>query len=234
MANDLGADLAVVTGDLVTGQGDPIADCVDEIRHLDTPLGTWGCNGNHEIYAHAEDTAAYLYAQAGMKLLRQSNAQVTFKGAKFNLIGVDYQREYNGRGQRQQMLSGIEPLVRRDMPNILLSHNPNSFNRAAELGIELSLAGHTHGGQIQVEILDHRLSPARFISDYIAGLYRRPMFAPAPNERAGSVVSTPRKFTPESSAMSSIYVNRGLGTVGAPVRLGVPPEISLIVLRRAA
>src|SRR5438046_174308 len=63
------------------------------------------------------------------------------------------------------MLADVEPLVRRDMPNILLSHNPNSFNRAAELGIELSLAGHTHGGQIQVEILDHRLSPARFITD---------------------------------------------------------------------
>jgi len=234
MANDLGADLAVVTGDLITGAGDPIADCVDEIRHLDTPLGTWGCNGNHEIYARAEDMAAYFYAQAGMKLLRQSNAQVTFNGAKFNLIGVDYQREYNGRGQRQQMLSGVEPLVRRDMPNILLSHNPNSFNRASELGIELSLAGHTHGGQIQVEILDHRLSPARFISDYIAGLYRRPMFAPAPNERARSIVSTSRKFTPDSSPMASIYVNRGLGTVGAPVRLGVPPEISLLVLRRAA
>ncbi|PYU00504.1 MAG: hypothetical protein DMG38_07050 [Acidobacteria bacterium] len=233
MANDLGADIAVVTGDLVTGSGDPIADCVEEISRLHAPLGTWGCNGNHEIYAHAEDEAAYLYAQAGMNLLRQSNAQITFNGAKFNLIGVDYQREYNSRGQRQQLLAGVEPLVRRDMPNILLSHNPNSFNRAAELGIELSLAGHTHGGQIQVEILDHRLSPARFISDYIAGLYRRPMFASAPNQRAGSVVSTPRKFTPESTDMASIYVNRGLGTVGAPVRLGVPPEISLIVLRKA-
>src|SRR2546426_5863110 len=42
-------------------------------------------------------------------------------------------------------------------------------------GIELSLPGHTHGGQIQVEILDHRLSPARFITDYIAGLYHRPL-----------------------------------------------------------
>jgi uncharacterized protein len=233
MANDLGADLAVVTGDLITGSGDPIADCVDEIRHLYAPLGTWGCNGNHEIYAHAEDEAGHLYAQAGMKMLRQASAQLTFKGAQFNLIGVDYQREHNSRGQRQQLLSGVEPLVRRDMPNILLSHNPNSFNRAAELGIELSLAGHTHGGQIQVEILDHRLSPARFISDYIAGLYQRPLFAPAPNERAGSIVSASRKFTPQSSAMASIYVNRGLGTVGAPVRLGVPPEISLIVLRRA-
>jgi predicted MPP superfamily phosphohydrolase len=236
MANDLGADLAVVTGDLITGSGDSIADCVDEIRRLHTPLGTWGCNGNHEIYARAEDEAGYLYGQAGMKLLRQENAQITFKGAKFNLIGVDYQRERTPRGQRQQTLAGIEPLVRRDMPNILLSHNPNSFNRAAELGIELSLAGHTHGGQIQVEILDHRLSPARFITDYIAGLYQRPLFAPALQERAASNSPVTRAFSPSllpsaSSPMAQIYVNRGLGTVGAPVRLGVPPEISLIVLR---
>ncbi len=124
------------------------------------------------------------------------------------------------------------------MPNILLSHNPNSFNRAAELGIELSLAGHTHGGQIQVEILDHRLSPARFITDYIAGLYQRPLFAPASNERAASNASVTRAFSPslfalQSAPMAHVYVNRGLGTVGAPVRLGVPPEISLIVLRTA-
>ena len=238
MANNLGADLAVVTGDLITGVGDPIEDCVDEIRHLHAPLGIWGCNGNHEIYARAEDEAGSLYTQAGMKLLRHENAQITFNGAQFNLIGVDYQRERTSRGQRQQTLARLEPLVRRDMPNILLSHNPNTFNRATELGIELSLAGHTHGGQIQVEILDHRLSPARFITDYIAGLYQRPLFAPAPNERATPVVSSSRRFSPslfppQSSAMAHIYVNRGLGTVGAPVRLGVPPEISLIVLRTA-
>jgi predicted MPP superfamily phosphohydrolase len=238
MANDLGADLAVVTGDLITGSGDSIADCVDEIRRLHTPLGTWGCNGNHEIYADAEDEAANLYAQAGMKLLRQENAQITFKDASFNLIGVDYQRERTPRGQRQQTLANVEHLVRRDMPNILLSHNPNTFHRAAELGIELSLAGHTHGGQIQVEILDHRLSPARFITDYIAGLYQRPLFAPALNERAASNASVTRAFSPSlfssaSGPMAHIYVNRGLGTVGAPVRLGVPPEISLVVLRTA-
>ena len=238
MANDLGADLAVVTGDLITASGDSIADCVDEVRRLHAPLGTWGCNGNHEIYARAEDEAAYLYSQAGMKLLRQENAQIAFKGAQFNLLGVDYQRERTPRGQRQQTLAGVETLVRRDMPNILLSHNPNTFNRAAELGIELSLAGHTHGGQIQVEILDHRLSPARFITDYIAGLYQRPLFAPALNDRAASNASATRAFSPSlfnatSAPMAHIYVNRGLGTVGAPVRLGVPPEISLIVLRAA-
>jgi len=232
MANDLGADLAVVTGDLITGMGDSIADCVEEVRRLHAPLGTWGCNGNHEIYARVEDEAAYLYSQAGMKLLRHENSQLTFKGAQFNLLGVDYQRERTPRGQRQQTLAGVEPLVRRDMPNILLSHNPNSFNRAAELGIELSLAGHTHGGQIQVEILDHRLSPARFITDYIAGLYQRPLFSAAVNERA-SAASGKLPVTMHSSSMAGVYVNRGLGTVGAPVRLGVPPEISLLILRRA-
>jgi predicted MPP superfamily phosphohydrolase len=238
MANDLGADLALVTGDFITGAGDPIADCIDEVRGLRAPLGVWGCNGNHEIYARAEDTAQFLFAQAGMKLLRQENAQLTFNGASFNLIGVDYQRERTNGGRRMQLLQHVESLVRRDMPNLLMSHNPNAFNRAAELGIELTLAGHTHGGQIQVEILDHRLSPARFITDYVAGLYHRPMFAPAPNERAYSLnsafeTSHGSLFPGRSSALASVYVNRGLGTVGAPVRLGVPPEITLLTLRRA-
>src|SRR2546426_11508382 len=70
-------------------------------------------------------------------------------------------------------------------------------------GIELSLAGHPHGGQIQVEILDHRLSPARFITDYIAGLYQRPLFAPASNERAASNASVTRAFSPSLFASPS-------------------------------
>jgi predicted MPP superfamily phosphohydrolase len=230
MTNDLGADLAVVTGDFITGAGDPLADCIDEVRRLRAALGVWGCNGNHEIYARAEDAAQQLFAQAGMKLLRHENVELTFRGASFNLIGVDYQRERTPGGRKQRILEGADALVRRDMPNILLSHNPNSFNRAAEMGIELSLAGHTHGGQVQVEILDHRLSPARFITDYVAGQYARPLFAAAPDARDARHEWV--SIDPQA-AMAQIYVNRGLGTVGAPVRLGVPPEITLIVLRRA-
>jgi uncharacterized protein len=241
MSNELGAHLAVVTGDFITGASDPLPDCIDEIRRLRAPLGIWGCNGNHEIYARVEDLAQSLFAQAGMKLLRSENAQLTFNGAQFNLIGVDYQRERTSEGHKKQTLTDVEQLVRRDMPNILLSHNPNSFPRAAELGIELSLAGHTHGGQIQVEILDHRLSPARFITDYIAGLYQRPLFAPSIDtprySRVDGYAEAPRVSRVPSVVspigMASLYVNRGLGTVGAPVRIGVPPEITLIVLRRA-
>jgi predicted MPP superfamily phosphohydrolase len=220
MANDLSPDLSVVTGDFITGASDPLADCIAEIRNLAAPLGIYGCNGNHEIYAKAEDAAERFFGQAGMKLLRGENVLVNFRGAQLNLIGVDYQRERGPGGHKIQTLAGVDKLVRRDVPNILLSHNPNSFNRAAELGIELSLAGHTHGGQVQVEILDHRLSPARFITDYIAGLYALPM-------GDGAIASE------APIAKSHLYVNRGLGTVGAPVRLGVPPEITLITLRKA-
>jgi len=229
MANDLGADLAVVTGDFITGAGDPLEECIEEIRRLSATLGIYGCNGNHEIYAQAEDRAQELFTQFGMKLLRHENLVIPFKGANLNLIGVDYQRERAPGGRRVSTLVGVEPLIRKDIPNVLLSHNPNSFNRAAELGVELSLAGHTHGGQIQVEILDHRLSPARFITDYVAGLYLRPLFTPA-----RTVAS--QKFLQASTLQgrhSAVYVNRGLGTVGAPVRLGVPPEISLLTLRRS-
>jgi uncharacterized protein len=243
MANELGAHLAVVTGDFITGASDPLPDCIEEIRQLRAPLGTFGCNGNHEIYARVEDLAQSLFAQAGMKLLRAEHAQLTFNGAQFNLIGVDYQRERTLEGHKKQTLTNVDQLVRRDMPNILLSHNPNSFPRAAELGIELSLAGHTHGGQIQVEILDHRLSPARFITDYIAGLYQRPLMAPSLDtprysrvdgySEAPRISRVPAVVNANATGMASLYVNRGLGTVGAPVRIGVPPEITLIVLRRA-
>jgi hypothetical protein len=229
MANDLGADLAVVTGDFITGTGDPLEECIEEIRRLSAPLGIYGCNGNHEIYADAEDRVQDLFTQQGMKLLRHENALITFRGAQLNLVGVDYQRERAPGGRRVSSLVGIEPLIRKDVPNILLSHNPNSFNRAAELGVELSLAGHTHGGQIQVEILDHRLSPARFITDYVAGLYLRPLFTPAKTVASQIFL----RATALQGPHSAIYVNRGLGTVGAPVRLGVPPEISLLTLRRS-
>ena len=230
MANDLGADLAVVTGDLITGIHDPIVDCVDELQHLYAPLGVYGCNGNHEIYARAEDIAEKLYSQAGMKMLRRENSVINYKGGQLNLLGVDYHRERTPSGRKLQMLSNLEPLVRRDIPNILLSHNPNSFNRAAELGIDLTLSGHTHGGQVKVEILDVSLSPARFITDYIAGLYHRPSLMPDVPRRMGETI----KLMPNApNGLSALYVNRGLGTVGAPVRLGVPPEITHIVLRSA-
>jgi predicted MPP superfamily phosphohydrolase len=231
MANELMGDLAVVTGDFLTGRRDPLEECIAELSRLRAPLGVWGCNGNHEIYARAEQKSAELFQKVGMKLLRHENAELRWQGSAFNLLGVDYQRQHDDQDNRLPMLVGVERLVRRDVPNILLSHNPNSFPKAAELGIELSLAGHTHGGQVRVEILDHRWTPADFFTPYVAGLYKRPLFSAA--ELSTADVAGVRPTSNIQPPGSSIYVNRGLGTIGAPVRLGVPPEITLITLRRA-
>ena len=218
MANDLMPDIAVVTGDFVSSEGDPLEACIDELAKLRAPLGIWGCNGNHEIYAGVEEEAERLFREKGMRLLRAANAVVEHNGGRFNLLGVDYQRDHMTSGEPTgPMLEEIETLVRRDMPNILLSHNPNSFRRAADLGIELSLAGHTHGGQVKFEIVDHSVSPARLISPFVAGLYHLPM--------NGSPSNGGRK--------AALYVNRGLGTFGFPIRIGVPPEITLLTLRSA-
>ena len=214
MANDLHPDISFVTGDFVSSEGDPLDACITELAKLRAPLGVWGCNGNHEIYAGVEDEAERLFREKGMRLLRAANAIVEHNGARFNLLGVDYQRDHMVSGEHTgPMLREIEALVRRDMPNVLLSHNPNSFPRAAELGVELSLAGHTHGGQVKVEIVDHSVSPARLITPFVAGLYRLPKNG--------------------NGSHAALYVNRGLGTFGFPVRLGVPPEITLLTLRRA-
>lgn len=224
MANDLRPDLSVVTGDFVSSVGDPLEACITELSKLEAPLGVWGCNGNHEIYAGAEDDAERLFREKGMRLLRAQSAVVEHNGSRFNLLGVDYQRDHMvSGGPTGPMLREIEHLVRRDMPNVLLSHNPNSFRRAAELGIELSLAGHTHGGQVKFEIVDHAVSPARLITPFVAGLYALPMA----NGRASTAPES------NSSQKAALYVNRGLGTFGFPVRLGVPPEITLLTLRRA-
>lgn len=218
MANDLKPDLAVVTGDFISSEFDPLGDCIAELSQLHAPLGTWGCNGNHEIYADAEDAAQQLFQQHGMKLLRQESAELEWRGAKLNLIGVDYQRDRMTKGPAGPMLQGIESLVSREHPNILLSHNPNSFRQAAELGIELSLAGHTHGGQVKFEIVDHSFSPARLITDFVAGLYHLPMGKGESGENG-------------DHKKAALYVNRGLGTFGVPVRIGVLPEITLLTLR---
>jgi predicted MPP superfamily phosphohydrolase len=77
---------------------------------------------------------------------------------------------------------------------------------------------------VQFEIVDHSVSPARLITEFVAGLYQLP-FGNGAAQRSGN---------PEGSGKKAfLYVNRGLGTFGMPVRIGVPPEITLLTLRAA-
>jgi len=92
------------------------------------------------------------------------------------------------------------------MPAVLLAHDPALFPEAAAGGVDLTLSGHTHGGQLGLPFFARRINLARLTTPLTSGLYR---------------VGT-----------STLYVNRGLGTTGPPVRLGVAPEIAVLTLRR--
>ena len=126
--------------------------------------------------------------------------KLKYAGAQVNLAGVDYQR-FN-----RPYLTRAEELVDPAAFNMLLSHNPDVFPVAARKGFPLTISGHTHGGQVRVEILQQDLNVARFFTHYVDGLYRQ--------------------------GDSSIFVSRGIGTIGLPARIGSPPEVALITLCR--
>jgi uncharacterized protein len=210
MVNRLKPDLVALTGDFVTWEASPQGAVVDALSGLKAPFGIFGCMGNHEQWAGAEDSITRLFAERGAKMLRHENAVIASAGERFNLIGVDYQTRTPFGPPRDgivgEYLEGVDKLMLPGAVNILLSHNPNTFDRAAELGIDLSLAGHTHGGQVTLEYISPDISPARLITRYVRGWFKK--------------------------GGSQLYVNRGIGTIFSPVRFGAPPEITLYELKR--
>ena len=127
--NALKPDLVALTGDYVTWDASTQKEVVAALSGLQAPYGVVGCLGNHETWSGVEDSITKLFADDGVRILRKQNRLLQVGGERLNVIGVDYQRERSGH------LKGVEKLIASDTTNILLSHNPNSFRRAAELGI---------------------------------------------------------------------------------------------------
>jgi uncharacterized protein len=211
MANLLKGDLVVLTGDFVTYDPAVEGAVVQALSALKAPFGVFGCLGNHEIYTETEDSITRLFAAEGIRILRQERAPIQSHGEMLNLIGIDYQSlrlsaDHAGH-EVERYLAGSEKLVMPDMVNILLSHNPNTFDRAAQFGIDLTLAGHTHGGQLSLDFVHRGLSLVRLETPYVSGWYEKP-------------------------GGQQLYVNRGIGTIGFPIRLGARPEITVFELVR--
>ena len=202
-ANGLRAQVMFVTGDLISVRGDPLDACLDQISRLRADAGVLGCLGNHEVYARSEEYTTVQAARMGISFLRGQARRLQFGNATLNVGGVDYQK----MNDRHHYLPGAERMLSPGALNVLLSHNPDVFPVAAQQGWDFTLAGHTHGGQVNFEILHYGLNVARFYTPYVYGLYK--------------------------AGRSSIYVTRGIGTIGMPARLGAPPEISVLRLRKA-
>ena len=198
MANEFRAHIALVTGDLITDRGDPLDACLRQLSRLKSSDGIFACMGNHEGYIRAENYTARQGRRLGIEFLRGASHLVRFGDASLNLAGVDHQKmggPYLVKGRR---------LLREGSLNVLLSHNPDVFPVAAAQGYRLTMAGHTHGGQLAVELFGLSLNVSELFTPYVHGVYRR--------------------------GRSAVHVSRGIGTVGIPVRIGAPPEVNLVRL----
>ncbi|MGH7785362.1 MAG: metallophosphoesterase [Candidatus Binatia bacterium] len=165
--NALRPDLVALTGDLVDGDVRRVGDEVAPFAALRARHGAYFVTGNHDFYSGADAWAARV-EQLGFTVLRNRRVAIEQDGAVFDLAGVeDHHAHMVSRTHREDLelaLAGRDA----QRPVVMLAHDPLSFTRAAKLGVDLQLSGHTHGGQIWPFRYLVRLS-----TPYVAGHYRR-------------------------------------------------------------
>jgi len=205
LTNALGADLIVQTGDMIDISQSYIPDYVRAFRDLHAPLGVVTCLGNHDRYT-GEDAVIRGVKEAGQVFVKNGAHVIERGGAALALVGIDDPRNWRADDPQDDDLDAALRLTppAKDAFRILLAHRPGAFDGAAPRGIPLTLAGHIHGGQFYLPVVGW--SPGRLITKYVMGHF--------------------------SQGSSQLYVSRGIGVVGVPLRVFVPPEIALFELRR--
>lgn len=199
----VGADLIVITGDLVDGTVDQLRDDVQPITALNAPLGVHFITGNHEYYSGPLEWIEHL-RDLGVRVLLDEHVVLEHQGAPFVLAGVtDYTAPRMVQGHVSDPRKAFEGAPE-DVLRILLAHQPRDYAAAKDLGVHLQLSGHTHGGQIWPFGI---LVPLQ--QRFVAGLHRV----------WGSMW---------------LYISRGTGYWGPPMRVGAPSEITVLTLRRRA
>lgn len=206
-------DLVVVTGDFVNHDAAELPKVLPALQRLRADLGVFGILGNHDHYADVP-TVLRGIAETPVRMLVNARQTLRVDGGTLHLLGTDN----TGFGQRHadlpRTLDGLPASANVDDLRVLLTHDPSFWDEArAATGVHLTLSGHTHGGQIGLEWARASATPrgvnlADLRYDRTAGLYTET----------------------GPSAMQHLYVNRGLGTTGPPLRLGIRPEITVLEL----
>lgn len=192
-------DLVCLGGDLVNHWDHEILLLRKGLSLLQPPLGIFAIYGNHE-YDAARDPWLWrsVLEEQGVEILKNRGVRIERGGSAFWLAGVD--DLLNGRPDLERALDGRSA----DEPIVLLAHHPDFFEEAADVGVDLQLSGHTHGGQI----LFAGRTPLRHTHEgFWSGRF----------ERNGA----------------QLYVGRGVGVSFIPVRVGARAEIAVVRLRSA-
>ncbi len=204
LSNGCDADLVLHTGDFLTHRrGDFDSPLYDALRQIQSRHGQWACLGNHD-FDFVERFVRRL-ADSGVTALRDRVATVAVRGKSIEIAGIDFVFE---RWRRRAIYTEITSSwgARSATPRLLLNHDPTGFHELPEGCADLVLSGHTHGGHIGVQ-----LGSAKAIT--VVGL------AGWPDQGI---------FNRGDMRM---YVTRCVGFYGYPMRLGIPPEIALLILR---
>ncbi len=209
-ANGLKPDLIVLTGDYVNHHRGYISGCVGLLDELKAPAGVFGVYGNHDYYTGIE-AVSDAFSKTGISMLRHSGSGAKGVEGLLSIIGVDDPVHGWATDAQFEDVTNVLRLARPDQFNLLLSHRPGIFRLCDSGKVDLTLAGHTHGGQIIVPgIGDRGLSLAGLFLTYTHGLYES-----------------------HKNPEMRMYVSRGIGTIVAPVRLFCKPEIVEITLALA-
>src|SRR2546429_9282509 len=204
-ANALRPDLIVQTGDMIDISPSYIPAYVRAFRDLQAPLGVVTVLGNHDRYTGQREVIRGC-RDAGQVFV-QNGCQVTERnGATLALLGID--DPHNWRADDPQP-ADIDAALAAAPPasqafHVLLAHRPGAWDSAVPRGIPLTLAGHIHGGQFYLPLIGW--SAGSLITKYVMGHFQR--------------------------GNSQLYVSRGIGVVGVPIRVFTPPEVELFQLRR--
>jgi len=203
--NSLNCNMVAVVGDFVNSMVEEVYPFAEAFSTLKASRGVYGVLGNHDYFTKNVEIVAREVNSCGIKLLRNDRTTIEHSGKKLDLIGIDdLGNPLHARKLIAKQVAGADEGI----PKILLAHRPYFFPQAAEQNIHLTLSGHTHGGQIVfARIGGDVIAPARMVSPYVAGLY--------------------------SIGSAHMYVSRGIGTVGIPVRINCPPELTKISLVKA-
>jgi len=215
----LNPDMIVFTGDLVNYRTEEAMRFKEILQQLKAKDGVFAILGNHDYgdYVNWPSrkekqenlTALYnFYNDIGWKLLRNEHVIIEKDSEKLALIGVENWSQNNRFPRYGDIIKASKGIGNVD-GKILLSHDPSHWNAIVtekHKDIDVMLAGHTHGFQFGIEIPGIKWSPAQYLYEQWAGMYVN------------------------KATEQQLYVNRGIGSIGYPGRIGIMPEITLLTV----
>lgn len=203
VVNEFGADLVLLTGDLINDALATLDEGIDLVRALDPRLGLYLIEGNHDLIENAAEFERRV-KESGIPFLLDESAIASVHGVPVQLLGLSWTRRH-GANHDEAISRSVRALLQQRRPDvfpILLAHHPHAFDAAAEAGMPLTLSGHTHGGQL---MLNEQLGFGPALFRYWSGLYTR--------------------------GQSRLIVSNGVGN-WFPVRANAPAELIHLTLRR--